>query len=112
MWVLVAVLGFTPAAWAGRAASGPRLLIPMDDSQRNHLRAYGLVFDTIKQGVKGELLLNYRGGSFLIEDRDAFRNMALAKGVTYDRLGTGAINSIYRAIENENMDVVDVEKAP
>ncbi len=112
LWVLVAVLGFTPAAWAGRAASGPRLLIPMDDSQRNHLRAYGLVFDTIKQGVKGELLLNYRGGSFLIEDRDAFRNMALAKGVTYDRLGTGAINSIYRAIENENMDVVDLEKAP
>ena len=42
------------------------ILIPMDDRQTNHLKAYGVTFRTLKRGGTAEWLLNYRGGSFLI----------------------------------------------
>ena len=42
------------------------LFITMDDSQVNHLKAYGLVFWTLKQEVSVDWLLNYQGGSFMI----------------------------------------------
>ena len=45
------------------------LLIPMDDSsQKNHLKAYGITYQSLLQGKKVQWLLNYRGGSFLLED--------------------------------------------
>ena len=47
----------------GRAAS---LLIPMDAAQQNHLKAYGIAYFTLQQGMSVDWLLNYRGGSFLI----------------------------------------------
>ena len=47
------------------------LLIPMDNSQSNHLKAYGIAFEGLKQQLVGKWLLNYRGGSFLFPDSDA-----------------------------------------
>ena len=49
------------------------LLVPMDDDQANHLKAYGLTFSALKDGLKAEWLLNYRGGSFLLPDATAAR---------------------------------------
>ena len=43
-----------------------QLLIPMDDTQSNHLKAYGLAYWLLEQEVEIEWLLNYRGGSFLV----------------------------------------------
>ena len=43
------------------------ILIPMDDAQRNHLKAYGIAFYVLQQDITLDWLLNYRGGSFLIE---------------------------------------------
>ena len=43
-----------------------QLLVPMYESQTNHLKAYGLAYWTLENGVTIEWLLNYRGGSFLI----------------------------------------------
>ncbi len=48
-------------AWA------TKLLIPMDGSQQNHLKAYGIAFWTLGREASIEWLLNYRGGSFLID---------------------------------------------
>jgi len=42
-----------------------RVLIPMDGSQSNHLKAYGIIFNHLVDGETGQWLLNYRGGSFL-----------------------------------------------
>ena len=42
-----------------------QLLLPMDDGQQNHLKAYGLTYTALKAGMKAEWLLNYRAGSFL-----------------------------------------------
>ena len=56
---------------SGRGAA--RLLVPMDDSQTDHLRAYGLTYWVLTHGEQGEWLLNYRGGSFLLPDDAATR---------------------------------------
>mgnify|MGYP006197388051 CR=1 FL=1 len=60
VWTAVAL------AWAGPAA-GQYLLAPMDEAQTNHLRAYGLTYHVLEAGQTAEWLLNYRGGSFLLQ---------------------------------------------
>jgi len=47
-------------------ANAQRMLVPMDDGQTNHLKAYGLTYNAIKAGLQAEWLLNYRGGAFLL----------------------------------------------
>ncbi|MBD3167753.1 asparagine synthetase B, partial [bacterium] len=54
--LIVAMLIF-----AGQAAVAQRLLIPMDLTQTDHLRAYGVTYNAIKAGAEAEWLLNYRG---------------------------------------------------
>ena len=51
----------------------PSLLIPMDDAQGDHLKAYGVTYRVVQSGIKAEWLLNYRGGSFLLPDGPAIR---------------------------------------
>ena len=46
------------------SARAQQLLVPMDDGQQNHLKAYGLTYSALKAGMKAEWFLNYRG-SFL-----------------------------------------------
>src|SRR6267378_653170 len=66
---------------SGRPAVVPSLLIPMDDAQTDHLKAYGLAYKAIQAGLKSEWLLNYRGGSFLIPDLDALRRDAALNAI-------------------------------
>ena len=40
----------------------------MDDSQMNHLKAYGLAFWSLERDAEVQWLLNYKGGSFLFEN--------------------------------------------
>ena len=47
-----------------------KLLIPMDETQNDHLKAYGLVYDALKKQIKVELFLNYKNGSFLMEGKN------------------------------------------
>ena len=65
---------------AGRCRATPahaqRLLVPMDDAQQNHLKAYGLTYNALKAGATAEWLLNYRGGSFLLADTPELRRQA------------------------------------
>jgi len=62
----------------GRARRGfdASLLVPMDEAQSDHLKAYGLTYRAIQAGGKIEWFLNYRGGSFLLPDVDAIRRDA------------------------------------
>ena len=55
-------------------AWGARILVPMDDSQTNHLKAYGVAFWVLENGVEVEWLLNYRGGSFLMPNIPEIQN--------------------------------------
>jgi len=103
------LIGFWPS---GRPAVSPSLLIPMDDAQTDHLKAYGLAYRAIQAGLKAEWLLNYRGGSFLIPDGDPLRRDAALSGVRADPLEGGAVTAIRGEIEANNMDAVPLEKAP
>ena len=88
------------------------LLVPMDDAQRNHLKAYGLVYGALKDGQKGEWLLNYRGGAFFLPDLPELRRRAALAGVVTEQLDGGAVDDIRREIAGGNMDAVPLEKAP
>lgn len=93
-------------------AMGASILIPMDDGQTDHLKAYGVVYKSLDQSNKAEWLLNYRGGSFLIDFSQEVVNLCLLTGVTYEKITSGDVADIYRIIEVENMERVELEKAP
>ena len=99
------------AAWP-TAARAQHLLLPMDDAQQNHLRAYGVTFTALKAGIRSEWLLNYRGGSFLLPDTPGLRREAALAGVTTETVGGGAMADIRRELAGANMDAVVLEKAP
>ncbi len=91
---------------------GAQLLVPMDDGQGNHLKAYGIAFRAIERGGRCEWLLNYRGGSFLLPDTELVRRAAALAGVGTERVSGGAIAAIRGEIEQQNMDAVPLERAP
>jgi hypothetical protein len=88
------------------------LLIPMDDSQRQHLKAYGVAYRSLKAGVGAEWLLNYRGGSFLMADNPTIRREAQLAGVVFEEMGASRIADMRREVAGSNMDAVPLEKAP
>jgi len=92
---------------------GARLLVPMDDSQADHLRAYGLAYYALdKQTLNVDWLLNYRSGSFLMDDLPALRDRAREVGVTIEPITEDQALTIFAKIEDENMERVLLEKAP
>jgi hypothetical protein len=88
------------------------LLVPMDDAQQNHLKAYGLTFFALKAGDRAEWFLNYRGGSFLLPDEPALRRKAALDGVTVQPIDDGAVAQARKEIAASNMDAITLEKAP
>jgi hypothetical protein len=92
--------------------SAAELLIPMDLAQSDHLKAYGVVYQALDKGHSGQWLLNYRGGSFLINRTTETVNLCLLAGVSFEEISSGQLADIYRRIEVENMERVELEKAP
>jgi len=89
------------------------LLVPMDAStQTDHLKAYGLTYWTLAQGYTAEWLLNYRGGSFLLPDREPIRREAALRGVTTEQVDASRVAQIRAQIEQSNMESIVLEKAP
>lgn len=91
---------------------GQKLLIPMDEAQNDHLKAYGITFYTLAQGVNVEWLLNYRGGSFLVDDLDFIQTECRIRGISFEPVTPDGLMDIYATIESNNMDVVLLEKEP
>lgn len=88
------------------------ILIPMDLTQRDHLKAYGIAYYVLQKDVRLEWLLNYRGGSFLFTDAESFRNECQLRGVNYQLISGSQVNDIYTEIEENNMERIYLEKAP
>jgi len=88
------------------------MLIPMDLTQKDHLKAYGVAYWTLANGVNIDWLLNYRGGSFLIQSTTYLKQECQLRGVTYEEIGPVDINSIMFTIEENNMEKILLEKAP
>lgn len=104
------------AAIPGRLLAGaPRaswLLVPMDETQSDHLKAYGVTFRVLERGDQAEWFLNYRGGSFLLPASAATQRDALLAGVRTEALDDASVAEIRGAIAQQNMDAVPLEKAP
>ncbi|HOV91974.1 MAG TPA: asparagine synthetase B [Candidatus Kapabacteria bacterium] len=95
-------------------AYSEKILIPMDLAQSDHLKAYGIVYWTLKLPQNVDWLLNYRGGSFLTEYREEIIAELRIRGVSFEVLSDGDADGILTMIkgENVNMDDVLLEKAP
>ena len=86
----------------------------MDDSQKNHLKAYGLAYWALKGELEIYWLLNYRGGSFMIPNAKTVPEECLIRGISYEIVSDAQHNSILSEIANPevNQDAVKLEKAP
>jgi len=93
-------------------SGAPALLVPMDDAQTNHLKAYGLTFRAIERGAASEWLLNYRGGSFLVPDDPESRRRAALAGVLVEPVNDGAVAAIKGTIAEQNMDALPLDRVP
>lgn len=91
-----------------------KLLIPMDLSQTDHLKSYGIVFWALQQGQSAEWLLNYRGGSFMLDFDEILAAECRIRGVSFESIDGATAVSIYSEVqaENVNMDLVKLEKVP
>ena len=91
------------------------VLLPMDtDSQKNHLKAYGITYWVLNKELKVKWLLNYRGGSFLLPDTPEIQKECQIRGVSFEVLSDSKTESILEQISSpsENMEAVVLEKAP
>ncbi len=90
------------------------ILIPMDESQKNHLKAYGIAYWVLQNGLEINWLLNYRGGSFSMDYAKDITDECTIRGVSYEIVSDAEISIIYNRIANPevNMDKMKLEKAP
>lgn len=90
------------------------ILIPMDENQTNHLKAYGIAFLAIQKEINVNWLLNYKGGSFLIKSNNIIENECNIRNVSYNLIADLQSNKILRDISNNevNQEVIRLEKTP
>jgi hypothetical protein len=90
------------------------LLIPMDKSQSDHLKAYGIAFWSLENEVSVDWLLNYRGGSFMIKNQAALEKECVIRGVSFEVIADVQSTQILYEISSPevNQDVVKLEKVP
>jgi hypothetical protein len=91
-----------------------RILIPMDDAQKNHLKAYGIAFWELKRELDVDWLLNYRDGSFMLIFSEAAEKECRIRGVSYEIISEGQTTRILEEIAKPevNMELVKLHKAP
>ncbi|MDZ7936016.1 MAG: asparagine synthetase B [Emticicia sp.] len=89
------------------------ILIPMDDSQSNHLKAYGIAYTTLRNNTEIDWLLNYRGGGFLINFSSNTQKECLVRGVSFDIISDADVQALKQQISNPdvNMEIMRLHKA-
>ena len=105
------VLIFIAAAVPSKAAY---LYIPMNDAQKDHLKAYGVAFSILEYDKEVEWLLNYEGGAFMTYHYEEFEKICLLRGVSFNKISDSKAQSIRDQIENPvvNASIVKLRTAP
>jgi len=91
------------------------IYVPMsNENQKNHLKAYGIVYYALENGLKAKWLLNYDGGAFLIENNEAVEKECKIRGVSYQIISDAKSALILEEISSpsKNQEAVTLEKAP
>jgi len=88
------------------------ILLPMDDTQGNHLKAYGITHTALKAGIESAWLLNYRGGSFLLRRNPRLEELCSVRGVSYQAVDENQRINILNEMKSMNMAEIKLEKSP
>lgn len=106
--LIIILINFQLNSWASY------LLINMDNTQTNHLKAYGIAFWVLENQQEVDWLLNYQGGSFMIKYKSSIEKECKIRGVSYKIIADVQSSQILREITAPeiNQDVVKLEKAP
>ncbi len=90
------------------------ILIPMDNTQKNHLKAYGITYWTLQQGVEVSWLLNYRGGSFMYKNDKVLEQECIIRGVSYEVIADVQSTEILQEISDPEVNMTEIKlyKAP
>lgn len=97
------------------AGYGAKIFIPMNaDEQRAHLKAYGVTYAALKMGIEADWLLNYKGGSFAMDQVEAVERLCKLRGVDYEVITDAQYAGIVQEIADPdyNGDVIKLEKPP
>src|SRR5690606_34405821 len=97
-----------------RLAQANSILIPMDETQTDHLKAYGIAYWILRNEIEVDWLLNYRGGSFMVKQHPAIQNELVVRGVRFEVISPAQANQILTEIASPamNYDVMKLEKYP
>jgi len=97
-----------------RFAQANSILIPMDENQANHLKAYGIAYWILRNEIEVDWLLNYRGGSFMVQQYPAIQNELVVRGISFEVISDAQANQIISEIASPalNYDVMKLEKFP
>ncbi|WP_114783998.1 asparagine synthetase B [Botryobacter ruber] len=90
------------------------ILIPMDESQKDHLKSYGVAYWVLNKNIPVDWLLNYRGGSFAFEYHQQIENELVVRGISYQVISDAQYTGVLSEISSPeaNMDVMKLEKVP
>jgi len=99
---------------SGPSSLAQDILVPMDESQADHLKAYGVTFWALEKSVDVDWLLNYRGGSFLFVQQPEIESELRVRGVTYEILSGSQTAAVISSVESDanNTSMVRLEKPP
>lgn len=91
------------------------IYLPMSsENQKNHLKAYGIVYYALQNGLKAKWLLNYDGGAFLVENNNFLEKECEIRGISYQIISEAKAQLILEEISSpsKNQEAVPLEKAP
>jgi len=96
------------------SAHASYILIPMDMSQKNHLKAYGVAYFAVSNSIDISWLLNYRGGSFMSPYNPSIENECVVRDVSYQVIADIQADMIRQEIASvdANMNEIKLTKAP
>lgn len=91
-----------------------QLFIPMDATQTNHLKAYGVIFNNLQNGNSARWLLNYKGGSFMTVYSEELVRECRLKNVKVSVISGSEAARIITEVEKPDVNtaVVNLDKAP
>lgn len=91
-----------------------RILIPMDENQKNHLKAYGVAFWILQKDIEVDWLLNFKAGSFMFGYEQSYERELKIRGVSYEVISEAQVSEILLQIAKPdvNMELVKLYKAP
>ena len=109
------VCGIAACVLLNIPAFASKIFIPMDaEGQANHLKAYGVAYAALKAGMTVDWLLNYKGGSFGIDESESIERMCKLRGVSYELMSDAQYGGILNQVSDPdfNGDIIKLEKAP